>query len=142
MKFSKFIRKMGPGLITGISDNDPSGIATCVQSGAKFGFAQLWSVLLMLPLMTAFQEICGRIGLIKNKGIASNIQKYYGNKVLIPLACLLFIANTINLGADLGAMGASLGLIIPVDDYLASTVIALVILVSVIFFPIKDMFKF
>lgn len=68
MKRNKFFRHLGPGLITGISDNDPSGIATCAQSGAKFGFGQLWSVLLMLPLMIAIQEMCARIGAVKNRG--------------------------------------------------------------------------
>lgn len=67
MKKTKFLSRLGPGLITGISDNDPSGIATCAQSGAKFGFGQLWSILLMVPLMVAIQEICARIGAVKIK---------------------------------------------------------------------------
>lgn len=137
MKKTKFLSRLGPGLITGISDNDPSGIATCAQSGAKFGFGQLWSVLLMVPLMVAIQEICARIDAVKNKGIASIIQKYYGNKILIPLAILLFTANTINLGADLGAMSASLSLIIPVNNIFALSFFTLVILFSIIYFPYK-----
>lgn len=133
----KFFRKLGPGMITGISDNDPSGIATCAQSGAKFGFGQLWSILLMLPLMTAIQEMCARIGATKNKGIASTIQKYYGNKLLIPLIVALFIANTINLGADLGAMSAALGLLIPINNYVALIFFTLIIFFSVIYFKYK-----
>ncbi|QMT59807.1 NRAMP family divalent metal transporter [Legionella sp. PC997] len=133
-KVQRFFHRLGPGLITGISDNDPSGIATCAQSGAKFGFGQLWSVLLMLPLMTAIQEMCARIGAAKNKGIASTIQKYYGNKLLIPLVFCLFMANTINLAADLGAMSAALGLLIPVNNYIALVFFTVIIVFAVIYF--------
>ncbi|WP_454783549.1 NRAMP family divalent metal transporter [Legionella sp. WA2022007384] len=133
-KARQFFHRLGPGLITGISDNDPSGIATCAQSGAKFGFGQLWSILLMLPLMTAIQEMCARIGATKNKGIASTIQKYYGNKLLIPLVFFLFIANTINLGADLGAMSAALALLIPISNYISLVFFTVIILFSVIYF--------
>ncbi|MCW8418512.1 divalent metal cation transporter [Fluoribacter dumoffii] len=137
MKRNKFFRHLGPGLITGISDNDPSGIATCAQSGAKFGFGQLWSVLLMLPLMIAIQEMCARIGAVKNRGISSIIKKHYGNKILIPLAFLLFTANTINLGADLGAMSAALSLLIPVNQLIGLIFFTGIILFCIIYFPYK-----
>ncbi|WP_058533950.1 NRAMP family divalent metal transporter [Legionella saoudiensis] len=135
MKVPKVFRNLGPGLITGISDNDPSGIATCAQSGAKFGFGQLWSVLLMLPLMITIQEMCARVGAVNNKGVAGVIKKYYGNKILFPLVLSLFIANTINLAADLGAMSAALALIFPININLALIAFTLITLISIIYFP-------
>jgi NRAMP (natural resistance-associated macrophage protein)-like metal ion transporter len=137
MKRPNFFRNLGPGLITGISDNDPSGIATAAQSGAKFGFLQLWSVLLLLPLMVVIQEMCARIGAVNNKGLASTIQKHYGNKLLIPLVFSLLIANIINLGADLGAMYSALRLLIPINNFTALMFFTLFILISIIYFPYK-----
>lgn len=135
MKKITFFRKLGPGLITGISDNDPSGIATCAQSGAKFGFAQLWSVLIMLPLMVAIQEICARLGAVKNTGIASIIKTHYGKKILIPLVIALFIANTINLAADLGAMSASVALLIPIPYGISLIFFTITIFFCIVYFP-------
>ncbi|USQ15411.1 divalent metal cation transporter (plasmid) [Legionella lytica] len=135
MKKVKLFRNLGPGLITGISDNDPSGIATCAQSGAKFGFGQLWSVLLMLPLMTAIQEMCARIGAVNSKGLAGVIKKQYGNKILFPLVISLFITNTINLGADLGAMSAALKLLLPINEFIGLALFSVLTLFSIIYFP-------
>jgi NRAMP (natural resistance-associated macrophage protein)-like metal ion transporter len=103
---------LGPGLITGASDDDPSGIATYSQAGAQLGFAVSWTMLFSYPLMAVIQEISGRIGRVTGRGIAGNISKYYPNWLLQSIVLLLFIANMINIGADLGAMGEAVGLLI------------------------------
>jgi len=103
---------LGPGLITGASDDDPSGIATYSQAGAQLGFAIGWTMLFSYPLMAVIQEISGRIGRVTGRGIAGNIRKYYPNWLLQAIVLLLFIANTINIGADLGAMGDAVGLLV------------------------------
>ena len=103
---------LGPGLITGASDDDPSGIATYSQAGAQFGFAMGWVMLFSYPLMAAIQEISARIGRVTGKGIAANISEHYPLSLLRAIVGLLLVANIINLGADLGAMGDALRLLI------------------------------
>ncbi|HEY4171594.1 MAG TPA: divalent metal cation transporter, partial [Rhodopila sp.] len=103
---------LGPGLITGASDDDPSGIATYSQAGAQFGFAMCWVMLFTFPLMAAIQEISGRIGRVTGRGIAGNIRQHYPKSLLRTIVTLLLVANIINLGADLGAMGDALTLLI------------------------------
>jgi NRAMP (natural resistance-associated macrophage protein)-like metal ion transporter len=103
---------LGPGLVTGAADDDPSGIATYTQTGAQFGYGQLWTALWMLPLVTGVQEACGRIGNITGKGLAQNIKDMYGLRTLRVLVILLAAANVINIGADIGALGAAAALII------------------------------
>jgi len=103
---------LGPGLITGASDDDPSGIATYSQAGAQFGFALTWTMLFSYPLMSVVQEISARIGRTTGRGIAGNMRKYYPNWLLQAVVVLLLLANTINIGADLGAMADALKLII------------------------------
>lgn len=103
----KILKSLGPGFITGASDDDPSGIATYSQTGALFGFSQAWTALFSFPLMTAVQEMCGRIGLITGHGLAGVIRRHYSKQMLYFSVSLLFIANTINIGADLGAMAES-----------------------------------
>jgi len=110
-KIKKIFSILGPGFITGASDDDPSGIATYSQTGALFGFAQAWTALFSFPLMVAIQEMCGRIGLVSGKGLAGVIRLHYPKKVLYLTVFLLFLANTINIGADLGAMAASAQLV-------------------------------
>src|ERR1700730_5960682 len=105
-------RVLGPGLITGASDDDPSGIATYSQAGAQLGFAISWTMLFSYPLMAVIQEISGRIGRVTGRGIAGNIRRHYPNWLLQAIVLLLVIANTINIGADLGAMGDAVGLLI------------------------------
>src|SRR5665213_1760707 len=112
-KIKGFWRKLGPGLVTGAADDDPSGIATYSQTGAQFGYGQLWTALWMLPLMTAVQEACARIGLVTGKGITVIVRECYGRWVLYLVVGLVVIANTINIGADIGAMAAAAKLIIP-----------------------------
>lgn len=105
---------LGPGLVTGAADDDPSGIGTYSQVGAQFGYALGWSMLVSLPLMAAIQEICARIGASSGRGIAENLRAHYPRPVLRLMVLLLLVANVINLGADLGAMGAALALVVPV----------------------------
>ena len=108
----KLLQVLGPGLITGASDDDPSGIATYSQVGAQFGYNMGWVMLFSWPLMCAIQEISARIGRVTGKGIAGNLKAHYPRSLLICLVLLLVVANTINLGADLGAMGAALRLVV------------------------------
>lgn len=107
-----YLKMLGPGLIAGASDDDPSGIGTYSQTGAQFGYAQLWTALFTFPLMTVVQEMCARIGLETGDGLAAVLRKHYPRPVLYVAVLLLFIANTINIGADLGAMAASMQLLI------------------------------
>ena len=106
-KLKAYLKTLGPGLITGASDDDPSGIGTYSQTGAQFGYAQLWTALFTFPLMAGIQEICARIALHTGSGLADVLRKHYPKPVLYVCISLLFIANTINIGADLGAMAAS-----------------------------------
>jgi NRAMP (natural resistance-associated macrophage protein)-like metal ion transporter len=108
----RFLTALGPGLVTGAADDDPSGIATYSQVGAQFGYALGWTMLFSYPLMVAIQIIAARIGCISGYGIAENIRRHYPRWLLHGVVALLLIANVINLGADLGAMGAALGLLI------------------------------
>lgn len=102
-----FPSKLGPGLITGASDDDPSGIATYSQTGAQFGYSMMWLMLFSWPLMIAIQEICARIGRVTGVGIAANMRKHYPPPLLYGIVSLLCLANIFNLGADIGAMGAA-----------------------------------
>lgn len=106
------LQRLGPGLITGASDDDPSGIATYSQAGAAFGYSLLWTMPFSFPLMSAIQEISARIGRVTGRGIAGNIRRHYSPWLLYPVVFLLVLANTINLGVDIGAMGSSLELLI------------------------------
>ncbi len=102
---------IGPGLLTGASDDDPSGIGTYSQVGAQFGYGMLWTMLFSYPLMVAAQLVCARIGRVTGKGLAGNLREFYPRWALYPLVALLLVANTINIGADLGAMGAGVQLL-------------------------------
>jgi NRAMP (natural resistance-associated macrophage protein)-like metal ion transporter len=108
----KLLQVLGPGLITGASDDDPSGIATYSQAGAQFGYSLGWVMLFSWPLMCAIQEISARIGRVTGRGIAGNLKRHYPRGVVHGVVLLLVIANVINLGADLGAMAAALKLLI------------------------------
>jgi NRAMP (natural resistance-associated macrophage protein)-like metal ion transporter len=111
--------QLGPGLVTGASDDDPSGIATYSQTGAQFGYTMCWVMLFCFPLMVAIQEISARMGRVTGRGIAGNIRTHYPRWLLYAIVGLLLVANTINLGADLGAMGEALKLLVggPVGLY-------------------------
>src|SRR6202012_2128309 len=99
-KVKGFWRILGPGLITGAADDDPSGIATYTQTGAQFGFGQLWTALFMLPFLMAIQEACARIGAVQGKGIAAIVKQHYSPKLLYVIVVLVVFANIINIGAD------------------------------------------
>jgi len=120
---------MGPGLITGASDDDPSGIATYSQAGAQYAYSMGWTLLLTYPLMCAIQLISAQVGRVTGRGLAGNLRRRYPTWLLYPLVGLLVVANTINLGADLGAMAAALRLLVdgPVVVYIAGFAIAIVL---------------
>src|SRR5215469_8956495 len=126
-------RILGPGLVTGAADDDPSGIATYSQTGAQFGYGQLWTAFWMLPLMIAVQEACARIGLVTGKGITTIVKEQYGKWVLYTVVGLVVVANTINIGADLGAMASATQLLINVP-FIALTLIftAIILLLEVL----------
>lgn len=107
-----FLDRLGPGLITGASDDDPSGIGTYSQAVVQFGYSLLWTMVFSLPLMIAVQEISARIGRVTGRGLAGNIRRYYSAWLLYPLVFLLVVANTINIGADLGAMGDGMAMLV------------------------------
>lgn len=113
LKIKSFFKILGPGLITGAADDDPSGIATYSQAGAQFGFTTLWMALFLFPMMVVIQEICARIGLVTGSGLSGIMKKRYSKKIIYPIISLLLIANTINIGADIGAMSASVKLVFP-----------------------------
>ena len=108
----RFLKILGPGLIAGAADDDPSGIATYSQTGAQFGFGQLWTALYQIPLLLAVQECCGRIGSVTGKGLAGVIKEHYSSYILIGVVLLVVLANTINIGADIGAVAAAAQLVV------------------------------
>ncbi|MFA6463739.1 MAG: divalent metal cation transporter [Candidatus Paceibacterota bacterium] len=141
-KFKKRIKKMtkilGPGLVTGAADDDPSGIATYSQTGAQFGYGQLWTVVFMLPLMTSVQEACARIGAVTGKGIAAVIKEHYSKKVLFFAVFLILIANVINIGADIGAMAAAAQLIVPIPFVILTLFFTALILFLEVFISYRN----
>ena len=126
-------QSLGPGLITGASDDDPSGIATYAQVGAQLGYNVGWTLILTYPFMCAIQLISAEIGRVTGHGIAGNLRKYYPFWLLNSLIALLVIANTINLGADIGAMGAALNLLIPGPIFLYVVIFAVISAVLQVF---------
>lgn len=127
------MRILGPGLITGAADDDPSGIATYSQAGAQFGYGQLWTAAWSLPLMVAVQEACARIGKVTGKGIARVIKDNYGRPAAITAVALVLLANTVNIGADIGAMASALRLVAPVDFVAATLSFTAFVLVIQVF---------
>ena len=112
-KGEEYIKKLGPGIITGAADDDPSGITTYSQAGAQFGTSLIWMAAWVYPLVAIVQEMCARIALVTGRGLASNIKRNYSKKILYACTLLLFFANTLNIGADLGAMAKAVQLIEP-----------------------------
>ncbi len=133
----KFLKIIGPGVVTGAADDDPSGIATYTQTGAQFGYGQLWTSLLTLPFLTATQEACARIGAVTGKGLAANIKEHFNKKVLFIAVFLVFLANTINIGADIGAMAEAAKLIFPVNFTILLLGFTALILILEIFIPYR-----
>lgn len=126
--FLHFLRIFGPGIITGAADDDPSGIATYSQTGAQFGFGQLWTALYQIPLLLAVQEACGRIGAVSGKGLAGVIKDHYSRAILVAVVLLVVVANTINIGADIAAVGEAANLVVPVPRTLLVIMTAFVVL--------------
>ncbi len=127
------VRRLGPGLITGAADDDPSGIATYSQVGAQLGYGLAWTMLFSLPFMIVIQEISARIGCVTGRGIAENLRRHYPSWLVRSVVLLLLVANTINLGADLGAMGAALRLLLGGSSRLYTTGFGILCVVAEIF---------
>ena len=132
-----FLKALGPGIVTGAADDDPSGIATYSQVGAQFGFAMLWTMLLSYPLMAGIQEISAWIGRVTGVGLAGNIRRHYPLVVVDSLVGLLLVAHVINLGADIGAMGSALKLVVGGPAHLYSILFGLISVIAAIVFPYK-----
>lgn len=112
-RIARFLRILGPGVTTGASDDDPSGIATYATVGAQLGYTTLWTAPLTFPLMAAVQFTCAKIGMVTGMGLAGVVRAHYGRKLLYPAVLLVFVANTINAGADIGAVAAAINLVVP-----------------------------
>ena len=125
-KKRSFLSVLGPGLVTGAADDDPSGIGTYSQIGAQFGFKLAWTMPFAFPLLAAIQQICAVVGAVTGRGIAQNLRCHYPRWVLRCVVVLLLIANVINLGADLGAMGAVMATIVPAPALLFTALFGLV----------------
>ena len=121
---------IGPGFITGASDDDPSGIATYAVAGASFGFATLWTAMITFPLMATVQFICAKIGMVTGRGLAGVLKKHYPRWVLIPAVMALMIANTFNAGADIGAIAAAINLVAPIPPTVLIIPISIAILMG------------
>ncbi|MDN7430981.1 Nramp family divalent metal transporter [Burkholderia sp. AU45388] len=132
---TSWVRRLGPGLITGAADDDPSGIGTYSQAGAQFGFELLWALLLTYPLMTAIQLVSARIGRVTGKGLASNMRTHYPRWLLYGTVVLLITANVINIAADLSAMGAAVSLLLPGPQQLYIVCLGGVSVVLQVFVP-------
>ncbi len=139
----EYFSNLGPGLISGAADDDPSGIATYSQTGAQYGFSFLWLSAWTFPLMATIQEMCARIALVTGRGLAANIKHMYSKKVLYLCTILLFIANTLNIGADLGAMAKGIQLIFPHFHYAFLIIgMGLIGLILQIFVPYQQYAKY
>lgn len=128
-------RSLGPGLITGASDDDPSGIATYSSVGAKFGLGLLWMSAWLLPMMMAVQEACARIGIVTNHGLTGVLLKYYKKYVVAMIVILLVVANVVNIGADIGAMAASLKMLVNINFIIAAVIFSALIILLEIWVP-------
>lgn len=136
-RYSRFLRVLGPGLVTGAADDDPSGIATYSQAGASFGYGLLWAFPLMYPLLLAVQESCARIGAITGKGLAANLKENYSQQMLYSAVFLVVVANIINIGSDLGAMAAATQLFTSLPFTLLAIGFALIVILLEVFVPYK-----
>ena len=135
--FGRLLRILGPGIVTGAADDDPSGLATYSQAGAQFGYGLPWTMFFTYPLMTAVQEACMRIGAVTGKGLAAVIRLHYPRYILYPVVALVVIANTLNIGSDIGAMAASMQLLIPLPFALLAVIFSIAMLVMEVLVPYK-----
>lgn len=136
-KSGGFLSSLGPGLVSGAADDDPSGIATYSQIGAQFGYGLAWTIPFSFPFLAITQEIAARIGSVTGRGIAQNLRRHYSPWLLRSVVLLLLVANVINLGADLGAMGAALGLLIGGPDHLYTVLFGLVCILLEVVIPYR-----
>jgi NRAMP (natural resistance-associated macrophage protein)-like metal ion transporter len=136
------LRKLGPGLITGAADDDPSGIATYSQIGVQFGFGMLWTALFSFPLMSAIQEICARLGRITGAGLAACMSKRFPKPLVVALVTLLCVANIFNLGADVAAMGSVTELLVGGHPYFYSVAFGAISLLLQVFVPYRRYVKY
>lgn len=136
------VKHFGPGLITGAADDDPSGIATYSQAGAQFGFNMLWTVVLTFPLMVGIQTVSARMGRVTGKGLAANIREIFPRPVLLFIVGLLVVANTINIAADIAAMGEALKLIVGGKEHFHAIVFGFICLILQIFMPYQSYVRF
>jgi NRAMP (natural resistance-associated macrophage protein)-like metal ion transporter len=134
-KLFRGFQKLGPGIVTGAADDDPSGIATYSQVGAQFGFTMLWTMLLTYPLMAGIQEISAWLGRVTGVGIAGNIRRHYSPLILYPLVVLLLVANVINLGADIAAMGSAMRMLVGGSALLYAVGFGLISVIAAILVP-------
>ncbi|MDQ1281943.1 MAG: hypothetical protein QG630_294 [Patescibacteria group bacterium] len=142
-KSEEYFEKIGPGIITGAADDDPSGIATYSQAGAQFGSKLIWLSAWTFPLMALVQEMCARIALVTGRGLAANIKRVFSKKILYLCTIFLFIANTFNIGADIGAMAKAAELIYPQLDFnFLVLFIGLLVLALEIIIPYKKYVKY
>lgn len=129
---------LGPGVVTGASDDDPSGIATYSQAGAQFGFQTLWSAIITFPLMATIQEICARIGIVTRNGLTTTLRKYYPKWILWVMIIFSFPAIIMNIGADIAGMGAAAHLLTPaIPSYVFSILFTCILMVVIIYYPYR-----
>lgn len=132
----RFLKLLGPGLVTGASDDDPSGIATYSQAGAQFGLGTLWSALITFPLMAAIQEMCARVGVVTSQGLTSNLRNNYPKSILYLMILFTFPAVILNISADLAGMGAVANLILPsIPTYIFTIFFTFVLMALIIYLP-------
>ena len=136
-RVKNFFRHVGPGVITGASDDDPAGIAIYSQAGASTGYGLLWTAPFLVPLMFFVQEMCARIGMVTGHGLIGAMRKFYPPILLWVVAACVFAANTVNIGADLAAMAAATRLILPVNLHLAAFIYSAFIVVALFLFSYR-----
>ncbi len=136
------LEKLGPGLITGAADDDPSGIATYSQAGAQFGFSMLWTMIFTYPLMSGIQMISARLGCLTGRGLAANIKAEYPRAVLYCIVGLLVLANTINIAADIAAMGEAVRLLFGGSAHIYSVTFGLLCLLLQVFIPYQNYVRY
>ena len=135
-KIKKFFKALGPGLITGASDDDPSGIATYSQAGAKYGLATLWTALITFPLMAAIQEMCARIGIMTSVGLTTTLKNHYSKVILYSMMIFSIPAIILNIGADIAAMGAVANLLVSgVSPMIFSFIFTVILIVVIVYLP-------
>ncbi len=138
MSLKKIWKKLGPGLITGSSDDDPSGIATYSQAGAQFGLATLWTALFTFPLMASIQEMCARIGIVSSMGLTGTIKRHYSKKMLYLILLFSTPAIILNIGADIAGMGAVGNLLFPkIEPGFFSVLFTIILIICIVYFPYK-----